>query len=77
MQRVSRTTRIIGERRVPVKEPRDLRAEVFNALNRPNFGLPNTTLFDVTTGQISPTAGRITDTSTRARELQFGLKLSF
>jgi outer membrane receptor protein involved in Fe transport len=51
------------------------RAEIFNLFNRPNFGLPNATLFDATTGQVLATAGRITSTSTRAREMQFGIKL--
>lgn len=65
------------------------RAEVFNAFNRPNFGLPNATLTTagVTTAPpgagpvpasvLSPTAGIISSTINGARQIQFALKLIF
>ena len=46
------------------------RAEFFNLFNHPNFLPP---VNDIS----SPTFGRITETSTDAREIQFGLKVSF
>jgi hypothetical protein len=49
------------------------RAEIFNLLNRANFNLPNAVVF--TPSGVSPTAGRITSTSTTSRQVQFGLKL--
>jgi hypothetical protein len=46
------------------------RAEFFNALNHPNFGLPN--------GSIgSSAAGTITTVITNARQVQFGLRLHY
>ena len=54
----------------------DFRAEFFNILNRANFGLPNNNIFD-STRALLPTAGRITNTVTSARQVQFGLKLVF
>jgi hypothetical protein len=49
-----------------------LRAEVYNLLNRANFNTPNPVTF---TPALSPTAGLITATSTPSRQMQFGLKL--
>jgi hypothetical protein len=54
-----------------------VRAELFNALNRANFGLPSATVFRARQGDLSPTVGRITDTSTRARAMQFGVRFTF
>jgi hypothetical protein len=55
------------------------RAEMFNALNRANFGTPNLTVVagSASAPTISPTFGRITSTSTAARQVQLGLKLIF
>lgn len=50
-----------------------LRFECFNLLNRANFGLPEATIFN-RDGSISETAGRITTTSTSARQIQLGAK---
>jgi carboxypeptidase family protein/TonB-dependent receptor-like protein len=44
------------------------RAEFFNLLNRPNFGLPNAQIG-------SPAAGTIRTVVTNARQIQFGLRL--
>jgi hypothetical protein len=51
------------------------RAELFNILNRANFGIPNAVVFSSATAGISPTAGVITSTATTSRQVQFGLKL--
>ena len=54
-----------------------LRGEFFNLLNRANFNTPNPVVF--ASGSIAPlqTAGVITSTSTTARQIQFGLKLTW
>jgi hypothetical protein len=52
------------------------RLEAFNAFNWVNLGLPDATIFNAG-GVRNPTAGRITTTSTAARQLQLGLKVSF
>jgi hypothetical protein len=53
------------------------RSEFFNLFNRANFGSPNSTVFINTTGVPSSTFGRITSTTTTARQIQFGLKFVF
>lgn len=53
------------------------RAEMFNALNRANFGIPSSVIFTSATGPASGTAGRITTTTTTARQIQFALKIIF
>jgi hypothetical protein len=60
------------------------RAEFFNIFNRANFGDPSTRLFLAGPTSTAPTtplreasAGRITSTTTTARQIQFGLKLNF
>lgn len=49
------------------------RVECFNILNHANFGMPVVSTYS--SGQVSPTAGVISYTTTSQRELQFGLKL--
>jgi hypothetical protein len=56
------------------------RAEIFNILDRANFNTPNLIVAILpssssTIPQANPAAGRITSTSTSARQVQFGLKL--
>jgi hypothetical protein len=51
------------------------RTEIFNLLNRANFGPLNATVFS--SGAISPSAGTITTLATTSRQIQFGLKLIF
>ena len=68
-------------RRIPLaKAPRDfnlqLRVEMFNLLNRTNLGLPDSTVF-TSARTLRGAAGRITSTSTPARQMQLGLKLEF
>lgn len=53
-----------------------IRADAFNLLNRANFGVPDNILFQ-TNGQPRGAAGRITTTTTTAREFQFAVKLIF
>ena len=54
------------------------RTEVFNAPNHPNFAVPSLrTAFTNASGIPSPTAGIITSTVTRPRQIQFGLKLTY
>jgi hypothetical protein len=53
-----------------------LRFEAFNLFNRVNLALPATALFN-TNGTYRSDAGRITDTSTPARQMQLGIKYIF
>jgi hypothetical protein len=53
------------------------RAELFNILNRANFGSPNAVVFSSASPTPASTAGVITSTSTTSRQIQFGLKLQF
>lgn len=50
------------------------RAEFFNLFNRPNFGIPVQAAFTAN-GQVRADAGRITSTTTNARQIQLGVKL--
>jgi len=52
------------------------RFEMFNIMNHTNFGLPNTTPLTAA-GVANASAGRITYTTTSARQLQFALRVSF
>ena len=62
----------------------EFRTEIFNILNRANFGMPNGAVFTGTSTDFSPyseapsgTAGRITNTVTTSRQIQFALKVIF
>jgi len=50
-----------------------VRAEMFNLLNRANFNTPS--LITFTPSGVSGTAGAISSTATTSRQVQFGLKL--
>ena len=52
-----------------------IRWEVFNVLNRANFGLPAATVFDAS-GRVA-NAGEITSTVGTARQMLFGVKFEF
>jgi hypothetical protein len=56
-----------------------LRLEVFNLLNRPNFATPDRVVFAAASANEAPltTAGRITRTVTSSRQVQLGAKLLF
>lgn len=49
----------------------EIRAEFFNVLNHPNFGIPQSNISNVSQ------VGRITSTSNTPRDIQFGARLSF
>ena len=55
------------------------RAEAFNLLNRANFGPPNLIAFTGAADNEQPLTsfGRIRSTVTAARQIQFGLRISF
>lgn len=53
-----------------------IRAEMFNSLNRVNLSIPSARTVFTSTGPVG-SAGRITTTQTSARQLQFGAKLTF
>jgi hypothetical protein len=53
-----------------------LRVDGFNMLNRANFGIPDNILYN-TDGTPRAAAGRISSTTTTAREFQFAVKLVF
>lgn len=53
------------------------RAEFFNLFNRANFGNPNSSIFANANGGFVNGVGRITTTTTTARQIQFGLRLLF
>jgi hypothetical protein len=50
-----------------------LRFECFNLFNRANFGTPQPIVFNAN-GTYREDAGRITSTSTSARQMQIGVK---
>jgi TonB dependent receptor-like, beta-barrel len=51
-----------------------VRAEIFNLFNHPNLGIEDTTIFDKQ-GKVVRTSIPLTDTRTRSRQIQFGLRL--
>ncbi len=55
------------------------RSEFFNILNRANYGLPNGRVFASAAANepLFANVGRITNTTTTARQIQFGLRLQF
>ena len=52
------------------------RVEVFNLFNRANFAIPSSRTVFTSTGPVG-SAGRITSTTTSARQVQLGLKVTF
>jgi len=56
-----------------------LRGEIFNLLNRANFGMPGRTVFAGRTDVEAPlpTAGRITTINGPSRQLQLSVKFTF
>jgi len=71
-----RTIDLIAGKNVSLGGERELqfRFEVFNLLNRANFSTPEQNVFN-TNGTIREDAGRITSTSTSARQIQLGAKI--
>jgi hypothetical protein len=70
-----KTVDLIVGKSVPIGAKRELqfRFECFNLLNRANFGLPQNQVFNAN-GTVREDAGRITTTSTAARQIQLGIK---
>lgn len=62
----------------PIREEMrfQFRAEFFNLFNRPNWGRPNSLLFNTSGGRLG-SAGRIVDTVNTSRQIQFALKFLF
>ena len=56
----------------------EFRADFFNILNRVNFENPSAGIFDIARpNEYLGTAGEISDTATKSREIQLSLKLVF
>ena len=70
-----RTVDLIAGKTVGLTGSRELqlRFECFNLLNRANFGTPQQNVFNAD-GSVREDAGRITTTSTSARQIQLGVK---
>ena len=54
-----------------------LRADLFNLPNHPNFTSPSPVVFSGRSGGRTSTAGRISRTATTSRQIQFALRFSF
>src|SRR5207253_5665400 len=55
-----------------------VRVEAFNVLNRANFAVPSGRIaFTNAAGDVAPNWGRITSTTTTARQIQLGFKYLF
>ncbi|MBI3940687.1 MAG: TonB-dependent receptor [Acidobacteria bacterium] len=67
---LGKTTNIDEKRSV------QFRAEFFNIFNHPNFSTPLRAVLDAR-GNLIGSAGRIQSTTTRERQIQFGLKFTF
>ena len=72
----SRTVDLMGGKNFVFRGGRQLqfRVECFNLLNRANLGTPQALVFNAN-GTYREDAGRITSTSTSARQMQLGIKL--
>jgi hypothetical protein len=66
------------EKNFPIGEKirAQFRGEFFNLLNHANFGLPTTQVF-TSARVLNSTAGKVVDTTTSSRQIQFGLKILF
>jgi hypothetical protein len=53
------------------------RSDLFNVFNRANFAAPQSQVMNANNGQLIASAGTITATSTKSRQVQFSLKLVF
>lgn len=54
----------------------EIRVEIFNILNHPNFGAPNVDTFSAA-NTVNPSSGLITSTNTSMRQIQFAMKFTF
>jgi hypothetical protein len=69
-------------KRIPLKETLNLqfRAEIFNVFNHPNFNGPiagNIVFDSADPSKYAGSAGTITETAGRERQIQFALRLEF
>ena len=65
---------------IDAKRRLQFRAEMFNLFNHPNFNKPSgntAVVFSGGAGRRNASAGRMTETATTARQLQFALRFSF
>jgi hypothetical protein len=67
---------LIKNDKIGEKITAQFRLEFFNFLNHPNFAAPAGAIFDSNGNPVS-NIGRITSTTTAARQIQFGLKIRF
>lgn len=67
---------ILKEFTVSESRHMEFRWELFNILNRANFGTPDFNVF-LSPTSVNPSAGRITNTRTSSRQMQFALKFVF
>lgn len=82
-------TSLIKQTKITERVGLEFRAELFNIFNITNFQIPSYTIFSGRAagctsgaipnncGVISPTAGRITATTTASRQIQFAMRLVF
>ena len=82
-------TSLIKQTKITERVGLEFRAEFFNIFNIPNFQVPSYTIFSGRAagctsgaipnncGVISPSAGRITGTTTTSRQIQFAMRLVF
>jgi hypothetical protein len=72
------TTDVSISKRVAVGQGANLqfRAEVFNLFNRANFAIPSQRTVFTSNGPVG-SAGLITSTTTSARQVQLGIKMTF
>ena len=68
---------IYKDNRIGENKNLQFRAEFFNFLNHPNFGVPAANVFRDAGGALNANVGRITTTSTDMRRIQLGLKFTF
>ncbi len=66
---------VVKNTQISEKTNLQIRAEIFNLLNRANYGPPNANVF--AGFSVSPSAGLIQTTATLPREIQLGLKYIF
>jgi len=76
-----KTLDLSAVKRIPLRgrSRLDLRLEVFNVFNRPNFANPTLIAFAGASATEAPLAtfGRIRSTVTSARQMQIGVRLAF
>jgi hypothetical protein len=55
----------------------DMRADIFNIFNHPNFAMPSAPTFSGTSATPLATAGSITSTVTPSRQIQISARIAF